>query len=119
MHPWQGAVALTGGAVADGVVCADGEGVEKELSEVASDEESLTLRLDVTITCSDGSGEFVVRDGSTLAVEDGVPVEEDVTGSWTIVSGTEDYGELTGSGDSFTEGLDVTTKTYFGKVSSG
>ena len=71
----------------------------------------------MTITCvaADTSivpwqGEVTLTGGAVDAV-DGVPVEEDVTGSWTVVSGTCDYAELSGSGESSNEGLEQTTKT--------
>ena len=61
----------------------------------------------------------MIQDDATLAVVDDVPVEEDVTGSWTIVSGSGDYSDLAGSGESTNEGLEVTVKTYTGTVSRG
>ena len=77
----------------------------------------MTLRPDMTGVRADGSGEFVLQDEVTLDVVDGLPAEEDVTGSWTVVSGTGDYAELSGSGESTIEGLEQTTKTYTGELS--
>jgi hypothetical protein len=116
--PWQGEVTLTGGAVDAGTVCAEGEGGETDFGELEADEVSMTLRLDMTVVCTDGSGEFVLQDDATLGVVNGVPVEEDVTGSWTVVSGTGDHAEMSGSGESTNEGLEQTTKTYTGELSS-
>ena len=117
--PWHGEVTLTGGAVDAGAVCAEGEGSETDFAELEADEESMTLRLDMTVVCADGSGEFVLQDDATLDVVDGVPVEEDVAGNWTVVSGTADYAELSGNGESTNEGLEQTTKTYTGQLSLG
>lgn len=79
----------------------------------------MTLRLEMTVVCADGSGGFVLQDDATLDVVDGLPVEEDVAGNWTVVSGTDDYAELSGSGESTNEGLEQTTKTYTGQLSLG
>ena len=77
----------------------------------------MTLRPDMTGVRADGSGEFALQDEVTLDVVDGLPAEEGVTGSWTVVSGTGDYAELSGSGESAIEGLEQATKTYTGELS--
>ena len=122
-NPWQGPVTLSGSAVDDGVVCSAGEAVEQSFAETARDSESATFRLDLEVTCADGSGEFVIRQDVVIPMEDGEFPEdfETISDTWTVLSGIGDYTELQGSGEgtNTSDDPDNPISVFTGELSNG
>ena len=72
------------------------------------------------IACSDGSGTFVIATDGTVSMVNGAPESANSGGPFTIVRGSGEYAELTGSGEwSFTLLGTVWTDIYTGELTGG
>lgn len=108
----SGTFVASGPAVESGVVCAAGDWANVDFAFGAGD----TNWFEDEMSCSDGSGSFVVR------VSDlGIPtLEEPWTGPWAIIGGSGQYGDLQGSGEySGDFSVEPGIERYAGKVSGG
>jgi hypothetical protein len=91
----SGTFVATGGAVASGDICPEGD-----FGWGDSDQSGDPWWFEETYVCEDGSGSFTLRaefDAPQEGVESDLP-EGSLEGTWTVVAGSGGYTDLDGNG---------------------